>query len=121
MDNVEGKKKFHPAVKLRICTDEPVLGPGLVQLLEYLQESGSMKDACQMMEMSYSKGWKIVNRAEKELGRDLLIRHQGGKSGGKCEMTEEGKALVEKFRGMEAEVDACARAAFGKWFGEFDM
>ena len=107
-----------PVVNCRSSTDEPVFGPGLIKLLEHLEESGSMKEACQKMEMSYSKGWKIINRAERELETPLLIRHQGGRSGGKCEITAEGKTLMEKYRAMEAEVKMCARASFERWFGE---
>ena len=118
MAKKEESRKFRPVVKLQVCTDEPVFGPGLIKLLEHLEESGSMKEACQKMEMSYSKGWKIINRAERELGTPLLIRHQGGRSGGKCEITAEGKTLMEKYRAMEAEVKMCARASFERWFGE---
>ena len=61
----------------------------------------SMKDACGEMGMSYSKGWKIINRAEKELGYELLERRHGGKSGGKCTVTEKGKSLMKRYRQME--------------------
>ena len=119
MDKKEESRKFKPVVKLQVCTDEPVFGPGLIKLLEHLEENGSMKEACQKMEMSYSKGWKIINRAERELVTPLLIRHQGGRSGGKCEITTEGKAMMKKFRAMEAEVKACACDSFKRWFEEF--
>lgn len=116
MDSNEERVKFHPVVKLQICTNQPVLGPGLIELLEHLEENGSMKEACQKMEMSYSKGWKIINRAEKELGNSLLVRHQGGKSGGKCEITVECKILMQKYRAMETEVKTYACVSFQRWF-----
>lgn len=112
------KPQFHPVVKLQVCTDEPVFGPGLVELLEHLEENGSMKEACQKMGMSYSKGWKIINRAEKQLGTSLLVRHQGGKSGGTCEITAEGKTLMRKYRAMETEVKTYACTSFQRWFSE---
>ena len=40
--------------------------------MEHILVTESMKDACGEMGMSYSKGWKIINRAEKELGYELL-------------------------------------------------
>ena len=40
------EKRLHTRVKLQICTDEPVIGPGVAQLLELLQQTGSMKEAC---------------------------------------------------------------------------
>lgn len=79
---------FRPVVKIKIYQEDLVFGPGLIMLLEQIQTTESMKDACAQMEMSYSKGWKIINRAEKELGYGLLERRHGGKSGGKCTVTE---------------------------------
>ena len=58
MNGNENKKEetgFHLRVKLQINTDEPVLGPGVAELLELVGETGSMKEACGRMGMSYSK------------------------------------------------------------------
>ena len=74
---------FHPTLKIKIYQEDLVLGPGLVILMEHILVTESMKDACGEMGMSYSKGWKIINRAEKELGYELLERRHGGKAGGK--------------------------------------
>lgn len=45
-------KEFRLRVKLQIGTDEPVLGPGVAELLELVGETGSMKEACGRMGMS---------------------------------------------------------------------
>ena len=88
----------------------------------------SMKDACGEMGMSYSKGWKIINRAEKELGYELLERRHGGKSGGKCTVTEKGKSLMKRYRqmGKKKQGTACRRALKSifrniKGFGRFSF
>ena len=70
---------FHPTLKIKIYQEDLVFGPGLVILMEHILVTESMKDACGEMGMSYSKGWKIINRAEKELGYELLERRHGGK------------------------------------------
>lgn len=118
MGQKEERTIFRPVVKLQVCTGEPVFGPGLIELMEHLEKNSSIKEACQKMGMSYSKGWKIINRAEKELGSILILRHQGGKSGGKCEITREGRMLMEKYRAMEAEVEMCTQTSFQRWFNE---
>lgn len=56
---------FHPTLKIKIYQEDLVFGPGLVILMEHILVTESMKDACGEMGMSYSKGWKIINRAEK--------------------------------------------------------
>ena len=68
---------FHPTLKIKIYQEDLVFGPGLVILMEHILVTESMKDACGEMGMSYSKGWKIINRAEKELGYELLERRHG--------------------------------------------
>lgn len=63
---------FHPTLKIKIYQEDLVFGPGLVILMEHILVTESMKDACGEMGMSYSKGWKIINRAEKELGYEFV-------------------------------------------------
>lgn len=110
---------FHPVIKLKVYNEDLVFGPGLITLLEYLRQTGSMKEACAAMGMSYSKGWKIINRAEKELGYELLERRHGGKSGGKCTVTEKGKSLMKRYRQMEKETRDCLQKSFEKYFPEY--
>ena len=95
-------------VKLTLCTDERFFGPGVCELLERIRETGSIQAAAARMELSYSKAWKILNRAEKELGTNLITRVSGGRSGGSSTMTEAGEEAVQAFREMEAKLAACA-------------
>ncbi|MDU7710299.1 MAG: LysR family transcriptional regulator [Clostridium sp.] len=112
---------FHPDIKLKVYNEDLVFGPGLITLLEYLRQTGSMKEACAAMGMSYSKGWKIVNRAEKELGYELLLRRHGGSMGGKCELTEKGDSLVTRYRNMEKMVNQKTQQAFEEYFPEYTV
>lgn len=110
---------FHPVIKLKIYNEDLVYGPGLITLLEYFRQTGSMKEACAAMGMSYSKGWKIMNRAEKELGYELLLRRHGGNKGGKCELTENGESLTARYRKMEQRVNEQTQLAFKEYFPEY--
>ena len=53
------------------------------------------------MEMSYTKAWRILNRAEQEMHVSLVVRVNGGKNGGRSDLTGEGRAAVLAFREME--------------------
>ena len=112
------KKDFHLRVKLQINTDEPVLGPGVAELLELVEETGSMKEACRLMGMSYSKGWKITGRAEQELGYPLILRSHGGRTGGSCSVTQEGLSLIRRYRALEEKVKEYASGIFKDIFEE---
>ncbi len=106
-------------VKVRVCDTEPVFGPGIVRLLECIEKTGSMKEACTTMGMSYSKGWKIVNRAEAMLQEELIIRFHGGTKGGKCGVTKTGISLIERFNKMQSEMEENGKNAFEKYFPEY--
>ena len=88
-------------VKLMLCTDSRFFGPGVCELLEKISETGSIQAAAAKMELSYSKAWRILNQAGKEMGTVLITRISGGRSGGSSTLTETGKAAVRDFRIME--------------------
>ena len=59
--------KARVSVKLVLIGSERYFGPGICELLEKIDDSGSIQAAAKQMNMSYTKAWKILNRAEKEM------------------------------------------------------
>ena len=88
-------------VKLTIHSEERFFGPGICELLEKIEETGSIQAAAAEMKMSYTKAWKIINRAEKEMGVSLIVRISGGKNGGSSVLTKAGERAVSVYREME--------------------
>ena len=95
------EEMIRPGIRLTLEKEERFFGPGVAKLLELVGEKGSIQGACSEMGMSYSKSWKIIKRAEREFGYPLLRSHNGGTSGGKSELTEEGKHVLRCYREME--------------------
>ena len=95
-------------VKLTLCTDERFFGPGVCELLERIRETGSIQAAAARMEMSYSKAWKILKRAEEETGTELITRVSGGKNGGSSTLTGAGEEAVRTYREIEEKVSVYA-------------
>ena len=116
MDMSLGNRKLHEQVRLRIYGDELIFGPGVVQIMELVEETGSLSEACRKMQMAYSKGWKIVKRAENELGFSLMVGNSGGKGGGNMVLTEQGKDFLRRYQAMDAELKKDARVLFEKYF-----
>ena len=104
-------------VRLTFLKDEKTFGPGVARLMELVDEKGSMAEACREMGMAYSKAWKIVNRAEKDLGIELMAGERGGKNGGSMRLTEEGRDLLLRYRAMESELKSAAEDLYQKHFG----
>jgi molybdate transport system regulatory protein len=103
-------------VKLRVFCHEPAFGKGVVQLLQGVQEKGSLTAAYQQMGMAASKAWKILNRAEKDLGVCLVERHSGGMHGGRSALTPEGVELLVRYQKFSQAVQRAAEEAFLQYF-----
>ena len=93
--------KARVSVKLVLIGSERYFGPGICELLEKIDDSGSIQAAAKQMNMSYTKAWKILNRAEKEMNCRLITRMNGGKNGGSSSLTTDGRQAVAAFREME--------------------
>ena len=110
---------LHFRNKLVISRGEDFFGPGVYDLLKYIDETDSIQAAAAKMNMSYSKGWKIINRAEKELGFRFLNRCNGGKNGGSSTITPEGRVFMERYHAMVEDMRRMAQNFFDVYFGEF--
>lgn len=103
-------------LKLQVFQKEPDFGKGIVQLMQLVEEKESLSAAYRQMGMAASKAWKILNRAEQDLGISLIDRSPGGSHGGHSKLTSEGKDLMERYLKFQQEVEDAADAAFSKYF-----
>ena len=78
--------------------DGPMLGPGRVELLERIQQSGSIRQAAMQMGMSYRQAWQLVEHMNANLADPVVISHRGGKGGGKAEVTITGQKAIAEFK-----------------------
>lgn len=107
-----------PLVKLLITRDGLTYGPGSHHLLHLVDETQSLRLACQQMGISYSKGWKMINALEEMFGYNIVVRQQGGRHGGKSETTQKGKELLANYDAFVEDVKGYAEAAFENYFGK---
>ncbi|MDO4477498.1 MAG: LysR family transcriptional regulator [Lachnospiraceae bacterium] len=116
--SVNKEKPFKVRARVTIRKETNFFGPGIVELMSLIEMTGSVKEACRQMELSYTKGWFILNRAEEELGYALIHRSHGGKSGGGALLTEEGSKLLDKYNKLQAEVQEYTEQAFARLFAD---
>lgn len=109
-------KNYH--IKVRVYNQEIAFGKGIAQILSLVEQHGSLTAAYKEMGISSSKAWKILHRAEADVGYPLLTSVSGGAHGGGTVLTPEGKELLEKYSQFEAQVQAFAQEAFHKIFHE---
>lgn len=84
--------------------EENFLGPGRVELLEKIGESGSISQAAREMGMSYRKAWGLVENMNHLNGEPLVLTQKGGKEGGGATLTEVGRDLLAEYRNLFARI-----------------
>jgi len=70
-------------------------GPGPVELLQLIEETGSINQAAKKMGMSYKKAWEIVSRLNEKAGSPMVITATGGEKGGGSTISEDAKQMIE--------------------------
>lgn len=109
-------KKFD--MKIRLYNQEKSFGKGVYELMKKTQTFGSISGAYKDMKMSNSKAWKILKRAEEDLGMPLVERVSGGKDGGGSKLTQEGELLLEKYEKFIQEMNDYANIRFKEIFND---
>lgn len=75
-------------------------GPGPVELLERIAETGSISEAAKQMQMSYKKAWELVNALNTQTQSPVVIPRTGGEKGGGSTITGEAKELISYHRDL---------------------
>ena len=117
----EAEAKLSARAKVMLVTDKAVFGPGPVRLLQYIDDTGSVSEACSAMNLSYSKGWQLLNNMEEGLGFRVIKRFHGGAGGGKSELTANGKYLMEKYEELKFRTQVCLDLLFAEIFADLDQ
>lgn len=119
--NLKEDESLKPLMRLTIKRREKFFGPGVATLMHLIAEYGSIQAAAKHMEMSYSKAWKIIRRAEEELGFALVASKNGGAGGGKSVLSPKGEKFLSDYDALTAEVKAFTAEAASRYFKDFTV
>jgi molybdate transport system regulatory protein len=108
----------YPDFRLRIAKEKPFYGPGVHHMLELTAETGSLRDACRRMGVSYGKGRGVIAQMEQQLGYRVLKTQQGGKTGGYSTVTDRGKDLMRRYAAYCADASQYLQGLFYEHFPE---
>lgn len=104
----EAKWRAHPRWRLGRGT-EIALGPGKVDLLEAIDEVGSISGAARELGMSYRRAWLLVETMNQCFRQPLVATSSFRRSG--ATLTAAGHEVVALYRQIQAESLAATRAA----------
>ena len=109
-------KMHKPEAVFRIRGNKIFWGPGLMELLEKVDETGSVKAASKEMYISYAKARRLIALAESELGYRLTKPSRGGASRGGTVLTEEGKEYLKNCSLIQKEVQDHCEELYRRYF-----
>jgi molybdate transport system regulatory protein len=92
-------------LKIRLHNGSDIaLGPGKADLLEAIQQHGSISAAARALGMSYRRAWLLVETMNRSFRQPLVSALAGGKHGGGTQLTVTGEQVLQRYRAL------CARA-----------
>lgn len=95
-----------------LCGKDVALGPGKVDLLALVHETGSIRAAAERMGMSYMRAWTLIKTMNACFREPLVVSSRGGKERGGAVLTKTGQKALTLYRELEREsLKACA----GPW------
>lgn len=104
------------SMRVKVFKKDHVFGPGIVEILKLVDQNQSLAASYKIMGLSSSKGWKLIKRAEDDLGFELIESTTGGKGGGHSSLTEEGREILGKYQAFIRDLSVEADKLFAKHF-----
>ena len=105
-----------PVMNVALAREMPFFDSRVAVLLTLIDETSSVRTACQRMQISYSSGWNLIRTLESQLKFSLILRSQGGIGGGMSILSEDGRKLLQLFNDYQNELRTQADVLFEKYF-----
>lgn len=99
--------------RLRVLRGRDIaLGPGKMELLEALRDTGSITQAARRLNMSYMRAWSLIRTMNRCFKEPLVAATHGGSRGGGAALTATGEKVLKLYQRM---TDDCLRALKPEW------
>jgi molybdate transport system regulatory protein len=109
----------YPRASLRIdLGEERRVGPGKIELLEFIRSTGSISAAARAMDMSYRRAWLLIDEVNAALKAPVVETSTGGSGGGGAVLTPLGETLIATYRDIEKETTAIVAKRSGSIAGK---
>ncbi len=96
---------------------EIALGPGKVDLLEAIAQTGTLAEAAKQVGMSYMRAWRLLQTMNACFREPLVHSARGGSGRGSATLTDTGRAVLELYRRMEREALEAVDPAWREMLG----
>ncbi len=94
-----------------VLGDGLVIGPGRADLLQFIQETGSIAAAGRRMGMSYKRAWQLAEALNASFSSPLISANKGGAAVGGATLTPLGISVLQAYRDLHAQALASGAAS----------
>lgn len=100
------QKYKHLGARLRLVLGPHIaIGPGKVDLLEQVKESGSIAEAGRTLGMSYKRAWQLISTMNDAFKTPVVVTSRGGASKGGAILTAFGEDLLKRYRRVQMQTE----------------
>ena len=99
-----------------VFVNQVKFGDGRAELLELIDELGSIKRAVARFGMSYRNAWGYLRELERAAGFKFLERPPGGGPASGTQLTRKGKEFLARYRRFRQGADEVIARRFAKAF-----
>lgn len=111
-------KNRKPGVRTKLFIADETIGIGKIELLEALDDTGSISAAAAQMGMDYRRAWFLLYSTQAGFNAPLFHTKRGGAQKGGATLTALGKELIAQYYATKSMVDTHS-AALLKWLEQY--
>lgn len=112
----QNRQLIHPVAEVSLSRGTPLFDGRLSMLLHLIDETKSVRLACNLTLISYSTAWGVLNQAEEDLGFPLITRSRGGASGSGSELTRKGRQIMDAYDAFSTVINQTAQTYCARFF-----
>ena len=95
---------------------ELLFGKGKTEILELIEQEGSIAKAAEKLEMSYKKAWTHIKILQKNIADELVVPQKGGAGKGGPTLTPKALELIKNYSQLQQDVESFANKRFAELF-----
>lgn len=95
--------------------DNLIFGGGKTQILEFIDQTGSISEASKKVGMNYKKAWSHIKILQEYIEDELVVVNKGRNTGGTT-LTPKAKEIIGNYKKLQQEIREFSEERFKELF-----